>query len=89
MSDQCQTDVISKIPRALRRRSWTLAPATMLAAASYLSVAATAPPSLKSVQVLPVPGIEKLVRDEQSAIVLGKALFWDTAVGRDGNSRTQ
>jgi len=49
MSDQCKTEVeISKIRRALRRRSWTLAPVAMLAAVSYLSVAATAPPSLKA-----------------------------------------
>jgi cytochrome c peroxidase len=42
------------------------------------------PPSLKTVPV-PVPvGIEQFVKDQASAVALGKALFWDMQAGSDG-----
>jgi cytochrome c peroxidase len=42
--------------------------------------------SLKEVGVPPMPGLANFIRDRQAAIVLGKALFWDTQVGSDGNA---
>ncbi len=46
------------------------------------------PISLKNVPVPPVPGLvdgpDPIVINKQAAIVLGKALFWDTNVGSDG-----
>ncbi|MCB1745075.1 MAG: cytochrome-c peroxidase, partial [Gammaproteobacteria bacterium] len=46
------------------------------------------PMSLKGVPVPPVPGLldgpAPIVVDEQKAIALGKALFWDMNVGSDG-----
>jgi len=46
------------------------------------------PPSLKGVPVPEVPGLldgpAPIVVDREAAIVLGKALFWDTNVGSDG-----
>ena len=40
--------------------------------------------SLKTVEIPPVAGLDGFIRDRQSAIVLGKALFWDGGVGSDG-----
>jgi cytochrome c peroxidase len=65
----------------------------ILATVSYLSLAQTPPPaeppsspppSLSTVPVPPVAGLNKYVRNRQAAIVLGKALFWDVAAGSDG-----
>ena len=42
------------------------------------------PPSLKSVPVPEPANLDEFVRDRQTAIVLGKALFWDMQVGSDG-----
>jgi len=42
--------------------------------------------SLKTVGVPPVRGLENFIRDRQAAIVLGKALFWDSQAGSDGNA---
>src|SRR6266536_1951960 len=44
------------------------------------------PASLDTVPVPPVAGIEQYIQDQASAIALGKALFWDTAVGSDGQA---
>jgi cytochrome c peroxidase len=47
-----------------------------------------APPSLKGVAVPSVPGLldgtSPIVTDQAAAVRLGKALFWDSAVGSDG-----
>lgn len=42
--------------------------------------------SLKSVAIPPSPGIQNYIRDQNAAIVLGKALFWDAQVGSDGQA---
>jgi len=46
------------------------------------------PPSLKDLRVPPVPGLldgkRPIIVNKEKAIVLGKALFWDMAVGSDG-----
>jgi len=46
------------------------------------------PPPLTGVTPPPVPGLldgpDPIVRDQQAAIALGKALFWDMNVGSDG-----
>ena len=44
------------------------------------------PPSLDTVPVPPVPGIDDFIQDRTAAIALGKALFWDTATGSDGQA---
>lgn len=47
------------------------------------------PPTFGSLKGVPVPGPANLgdyVRDRAAAIVLGKALFWDTQVGSDGQA---
>ena len=43
-----------------------------------------APPSLKTVPVPEPPDLARYVKNRQSAIVLGKALFWDMQAGSDG-----
>jgi hypothetical protein len=40
--------------------------------------------SLKGVAIPQPPGIAQYVANQQSLIVLGKALFWDAQVGSDG-----
>lgn len=47
-------------------------------------VAPTPPPSLKTVNVPPIDDLDDYVADNSAAKVLGKALFWDMAVGSDG-----
>ncbi len=42
--------------------------------------------SLKSVPIPPTPELNKFIRNRQAAILLGKALFWDTQAGSDGNA---
>src|SRR5215510_9293456 len=42
------------------------------------------PPSLKTVVVPRIVGIEDFVKDPAAAVALGKALFWDMQVGGDG-----
>ncbi len=42
--------------------------------------------SLKTVDIPPVPGLENFVRNKSAAITLGKALFWDSKVGSDGQA---
>jgi cytochrome c peroxidase len=42
--------------------------------------------SLKSVPVPTVPDLNNFIRDKTAAIKLGKALFWDSQVGSDGNA---
>jgi cytochrome c peroxidase len=69
---------------------------TVAACAAALAALAPAPAlahsgvpgPLSAVDLPPVPGLldgeNPVVVDEQAAIVLGKALFWDPAVGSDG-----
>lgn len=42
------------------------------------------PDALSSKSVPSVPGIEEYIQDSAAAVALGKALFWDTAIGSDG-----
>lgn len=42
------------------------------------------PPSLKTVQLPDIPNLDEYVKDKESAVQLGKALFWDMQVGSDG-----
>ncbi len=44
------------------------------------------PGSLDTVPVPPVPGLDEIIQNQTAAIALGKALFWDTAVGSDGQA---
>ncbi len=48
------------------------------------------PMSLQGITPPPTPGLldgpNPIIRDKNMAIALGKALFWDTAVGSDGNA---
>lgn len=78
------------------------APGRLILIAASLALAATScraqffPPSpddqiptLKSLKDQPVPtipGIDQFVRNKPVAIALGKALFWDTRVGSDGQA---
>ena len=54
--------------------------------AQVASPPALPPGSLKDVSVPPVPGIGIYIRDNNAAIALGKALFWDRNAGSDGMS---
>lgn len=45
-----------------------------------------APPPLSTVKVPKPSNLSEFVRDEQAAIVLGKALFWDMQLGSDGRT---
>ncbi len=42
------------------------------------------PPSLKTITLPAISGIDRYIKDNQAAILLGKALFWDMQVGSDG-----
>jgi cytochrome c peroxidase len=42
------------------------------------------PNALSSASVPSVPGIGEYIQDSAAAVALGKALFWDTAIGSDG-----
>ena len=46
----------------------------------------TIPSSLDTVPVPPVPGLDQFIQNKTAAIALGKALFWDTAAGSDGQA---
>src|SRR5215831_6031116 len=59
--------------------------------AYYRNASAQEPPpdipaSLDTVPVPPVPGLDQFIQDRTVAIALGKAFFWDTAVGSDGQA---
>lgn len=49
-----------------------------------VTIPSNAPPSLKTVSVPRPSNLGEFVSNEQAAIRLGKALFWDTQVGSDG-----
>jgi cytochrome c peroxidase len=57
-----------------------------LAARSAEAEVPVYPPSLRGQPVPEPPTIREYVRDPQAAIALGKALFWDIAVGSDGQT---
>ncbi len=42
--------------------------------------------ALKTVEIPPVPDLNAFIMDKKSAIALGKALFWESNVGSDGNA---
>ncbi len=42
------------------------------------------PPSLKTVSLPEISGIDNFIKNKDAAIILGKALFWDMQVGSDG-----
>lgn len=42
--------------------------------------------ALKTVEIPPVPDLNAFILDKKSAIALGKALFWESNVGSDGNA---
>lgn len=74
----------------MTRHITLLSTVSLLAANSLLAQAQPqgpeehAPPSLRSVSVPSIEGLSDIVKDQTSAIVLGKALFWDQALGSDG-----
>lgn len=81
------------LPAFLRHtRAWPLRTALLglglAAAAAAWADIGPMPLSLKGVPVPPVPGLSDgalpLVVDRQKALILGKALFWDSNVGSDG-----
>ena len=59
-----------------------------LIAPVFADITGPLPISLKGVPIPPVPGLldgnNPIIVDRDMAIALGKALFWDTAVGSDG-----
>ena len=57
-----------------------------LSARSAVAQVPIYPPSLRTQPVPEPPTIREFVRDPQAAIALGKALFWDIAVGSDGQT---
>ncbi len=67
-------------------RTWLvrgLAPLA-LAGASLAQAPETDSPSLKSLEVQQPPNLAEFVTDNEAAIRLGKALFWDIQAGSDG-----
>lgn len=74
----------------MTRHITLLSTVSLLAANSLLAQAQPqgpeehAPPSLRSVSVPSIEGLSDIVKDQTAAIVLGKALFWDQALGSDG-----
>ena len=60
------------------------APNIGVARQAVISAPANAPPSLKTVAVPRPSNLGDYVKDEQAAVRLGKALFWEMQVGSDG-----
>ncbi|WP_243367440.1 cytochrome-c peroxidase [Fundidesulfovibrio soli] len=50
----------------------------------FSQVAPVIPPSLKTITLPAIPGIDRYIKDNNAAIILGKALFWDMQIGSDG-----
>ncbi|MEW6380918.1 MAG: cytochrome c peroxidase [bacterium] len=44
------------------------------------------PPSLKTVPLPEIPNLDQFIKDQNAAIQLGKALFWDIQLGSDGQA---
>jgi cytochrome c peroxidase len=63
---------------------WAIPLALLLGAAAARAQNTTAPPSLKTLSVPGPAALGSFVKDKGSAILLGKALFWDMQVGSDG-----
>ena len=73
----------------MTRHITLLSTVSLLAANSLLAQAPQgpeehAPPSLRSVSVPSIEGLSGIVKDQTTAIALGKALFWDQGLGSDG-----
>ena len=58
--------------------------ATAILAGHTVSAQVAAPPSLKTVAIPEPDNLTEFVKDKTAAIALGKTLFWDMQVGRDG-----
>ena len=75
----------------MTRHKTLLSTVSLLAATSLTAQAPhvepdPTPPSLRSAKVPKVPGLHRIVKSKQWAKVLGKALFWDQALGSDGTA---
>jgi len=88
------TNLFRLVAKWLKRTSNIMAIATVVAVAilaghtASAQLAASEPSealaSLKTVAVSEPPNLGEFVKDKKAAIVLGKALFWDSQVGNDG-----
>jgi cytochrome c peroxidase len=88
------TNLFPLVARWLKRTSHIMAIATVVAVTilaghtASAQFAASEPSealaSLKTVAVSEPPNLGEFVKDKKAAIVLGKALFWDTQVGTNG-----
>jgi len=89
------TNLFRLVARLLKRTRNIMAIATVVAVAILAGHTASAqvitprPPnplaSLKTVAVPEPPNLGQFVKNKPAAIALGKALFWDTQVGSNGN----
>jgi hypothetical protein len=89
------TNLFRLVARQLKRTSHIMAIATIVTVAILAGHTASAqvpprPPirplvSLKTVPIPEPPNLGEFVKNKPAAIALGKALFWDTQVGSNGN----
>src|SRR4028118_1370941 len=88
------TNLFRLVASLLKRTSQSMAIATVVAVvilAGHSASAQVGPPianplkSLTTVAVPEPPNLGEFVKDKPAAIALGKALFWDTQVGSNGN----
>src|SRR4028118_769172 len=88
------TNLFQLVARQLKRKSHIMAIATIVSVAILAGHTASAqvPPRpsnpLASLKTVPVPepsNLGEFVKNKTAAIALGKALFWDTQVGSNGN----
>src|SRR4028119_486065 len=86
------TNLFRLVARQLKRTSHIMAIATVVAVAilaghtaSAQVVGSSSLASLKTVTVPEPPNLGEFVKNKPAAIALGKALFWDTQVGSNGN----
>src|SRR4028118_1014339 len=89
------TNLFRLVARQLKRTSQIMAIATVVAVAILAGHTASAQvptrpaiiplTSLKNEAIPEPPNLGEFVKDKPAAIALGKALFWDTQVGSNGN----
>jgi len=88
------TNLFRLVAKGLKRTSKIMAIATVVAVAilaGHTASAQVGPPianplkSLTTVAVPEPPNLGEFVKNKPAAIALGKALFWDTQVGSNGN----
>ncbi|MEH2439836.1 cytochrome c peroxidase [Nostoc sp.] len=81
-------NLVSRFSRRMKTSVTIATNAAIAVLAGHTVSAQITPPSLISLNTVPIPGPDYTgyVKDKSKAIALGKALFWDMQVGSDGRT---